>query len=241
MKKLLRQVLVCRARQLHQQFAPFLPEAGKFLDIGSGTGYTGDEILRQTALELHEVDVADRSRVDRTPVLFDGRHLPYSADHFAVASAIDTLQYAPSPEHLIRESLRVSEMLLLVSAVPPRGWRRLPAWAQDILGGRRSRSVLRRLGIGQPDRPNRSKAREYSVAEVEAAVQAVGGRLVKHEPKNQRSRSHLFVIVRADAKEKTKQPAASVRTRYRTGQSRYSFSHLRAARGAQRVAFSGRG
>lgn len=100
------------------------------MDLGAGAGHNARAICRLTGLRVIGVDVDDLSRVGSSPVLFDGRRLPFQDRSFAACTAIFVWQYVAEPESLWRELRRVVDGPVLI--------------LQSVVGNPRQISWLRR-------------------------------------------------------------------------------------------------
>lgn len=114
MKPLLDALLFRRAEHLYRRLRPHLPAHGRVLDVGSGTGHNALVLERCTGLAVTEIDVAPMNWVGRTPLLFDGAHLPFADAVFDAVTLLFVLHYAVDPVGLLREARRVTRGPLLV-------------------------------------------------------------------------------------------------------------------------------
>lgn len=114
MRAILNQILIFRASRLVRRIIPHLPQTGRGLDIGSGTGHTVQALRRRgSLLSFTEADVVDIHVAGPGPVLFD-RALPFADDTFACASILFVLSYPGDPLPLLREVNRVTAGPVLV-------------------------------------------------------------------------------------------------------------------------------
>jgi SAM-dependent methyltransferase len=85
------------------------------LDVGSGDGKVGVELLRRRPdLTLHGVDVLVRPDAALLTEQFDGRSLPYEDNAFDAVLLIDVVHHADDPEHLLSETRRVASAAVVV-------------------------------------------------------------------------------------------------------------------------------
>lgn len=97
--------------------APYLPESGTILDIGSGTGMVS-AMLREQGYRVTSLDVRDRSiNASLRPVLYDGDRVPFDNDSFDCALLLTVLHHTPDPEAVLREALRVSPRVIVIEDV----------------------------------------------------------------------------------------------------------------------------
>ena len=106
-----------RARDLVRRIEGCLSTADAVLDIGSGTCNVC-EILRAQGFDVVPVDVRNLSFVDSiTPVLYDGKTLPFADDRFDVGLLITVLHHTPDPEAVVREAARVCWRLVIIEDI----------------------------------------------------------------------------------------------------------------------------
>lgn len=87
------------------------------LDVGAGTGNT-TELLREMGYHVTPLDVTDISYIDEvTPVIYDGRQMPFEDDHFEVALIITVLHHAHHPDQVLREARRVARRVIVIEDV----------------------------------------------------------------------------------------------------------------------------
>jgi SAM-dependent methyltransferase len=87
--------------------APFLPDHGPVLDLGSGAGHNAAALERSWGRRVIEADFSNLRRTGPGPVLFDGRRLPFADDSFSACILIFVLQYVADPGLLLSEVQRV--------------------------------------------------------------------------------------------------------------------------------------
>ena len=154
MRRVLEAILARRAERLVARFRRFLPQDGRVLDVGAGTGHNAAAVGRTTGLAVVETDVA-RMRTSGALVLFGGRTLPFRDGAFACSLLLYVLHYARDPVRLLAEARRVSTgPVIVLQAVHHRGWigrRVLPVW--EMVSGRLAFEVARRAGLVPPDCP----------------------------------------------------------------------------------------
>jgi 2-polyprenyl-3-methyl-5-hydroxy-6-metoxy-1,4-benzoquinol methylase len=120
-------------RTLEELFMLARPES--VLDVGCGEGV----LTHRWAEELGErrivgIDLADpkleaewaqRRRPNLEYRAMRAEHMPFAADEFDLASAIEVLEHVPDPEHTVAEMARVARRHLLVSVPREPLWRGL--------------------------------------------------------------------------------------------------------------------
>jgi SAM-dependent methyltransferase len=97
-----------RADGLVGTLRPWLPAAGRVLDVGTGTGHVA-EAIRRTGPEVVACDIMDLNLVELPFVLADGAHLPFGSATFDVSLLITVLHHVPSVVHVpfVLEAVRV--------------------------------------------------------------------------------------------------------------------------------------
>jgi ubiquinone/menaquinone biosynthesis C-methylase UbiE len=120
-------------RTLEDLFGQAAPES--ILDIGCGEGvltYQWAEKLgdkRVVGLDLPDEKLQAEWETRRRPnleyVTMPAENLPFEADEFDVATAIEVLEHVPDPEHTVAEMARCAKRHLLVSVPREPLWRAL--------------------------------------------------------------------------------------------------------------------
>lgn len=160
-----------RAERIARRIAPFLPESGPVLDLGSGAGHNGAALRSLTGQRFVEADLGNLSRVGPGPVLYDGRRLPFRNRSFSACTLIFVLQYVADVASLFAELQRVVAGPILVMqstvALPRRkGWLRL---SDDLLGPIGCRTAAAIGYLGQSGRrPRWSVERSFDLPSIEA-------------------------------------------------------------------------
>lgn len=108
-------LLVKRASTFGRLLLPHLPDRGRALDVGSGTGHTSAFLLKESDLQVIECDVVDFStHASHRPLRFDGVRLPFRDETFAATLLLFSLHYAEDPCALLRELRRVSRSCIVL-------------------------------------------------------------------------------------------------------------------------------
>ncbi len=79
-------------------FADYLPERGKVLDIGAGTGHVA-AILRNSERDVVACDILNLLMLPLPYVIADGARLPFLDESFDAATLITVLHHVPKPLH----------------------------------------------------------------------------------------------------------------------------------------------
>lgn len=106
-----------RAEELVNRFIPFIGKGNSVLDIGCGTGNVC-ECLRNRGLKVTPLDVRNLSFVDDlSPVLYDGRSMPFPDVAFDVGLLITVLHHTPDPLAVLKEAARVCRRLVIIEDI----------------------------------------------------------------------------------------------------------------------------
>jgi 2-polyprenyl-3-methyl-5-hydroxy-6-metoxy-1,4-benzoquinol methylase len=120
-------------RDLEELFELAAPRS--LLDVGCGEGvlvHRWAERLgegRVVGMDLEEESIqagwAERQAANLEYRVMEGGDLPFAADEFDLASAIEVLEHVPDPEHTVSEMARCARRHLLVSVPREPLWRML--------------------------------------------------------------------------------------------------------------------
>jgi 2-polyprenyl-3-methyl-5-hydroxy-6-metoxy-1,4-benzoquinol methylase len=112
-----------------------LAAPGSLLDVGCGEGVLVHQWARRlpecrlVGVDLREQSIQEGWAQRQAPNLeyrvMDDRDLPFAANEFELASAIEVLEHVPDPEHTVCEMARCAERALLVSVPREPLWRML--------------------------------------------------------------------------------------------------------------------
>ncbi len=106
-----------RVRRLAQLLSPWLPIAGRVLDVGCGDGLLASLLQRtggEKSLTIEGIDVLVRSNAHIKVSAFDGRQIPFEDGSFDAVLFVDVLHHADDPHQLLREARRVTRRTVLV-------------------------------------------------------------------------------------------------------------------------------
>src|SRR5919108_3625942 len=96
-----------------ETFLPFLNKDEKILDLGCGQ-CIHSKLLKDHGFDVTSVDVKARSIYpDITPIVYDGKTLPFKDNEFDTCMLIAVLHHTPDPELVIKEAMRVSQKLII--------------------------------------------------------------------------------------------------------------------------------
>jgi 2-polyprenyl-3-methyl-5-hydroxy-6-metoxy-1,4-benzoquinol methylase len=120
-------------RTLEELFGQAAP--GSVLDVGCGEGVLVQRWARArpdarvVGIDLEEESIqagwAEHSAPNLEYRVMEAADLPFAADEFELASAIEVLEHVPDPEHTVAEMARCASRHLLVSVPREPLWRML--------------------------------------------------------------------------------------------------------------------
>jgi SAM-dependent methyltransferase len=186
---------------LLRRIEPFLPQHGRVLDIGCGTGHNAAGIrASQPRLRVTEADVVNMKVVGRPPVLFTER-LPFGDGTHDCGLLLFVLHYPQYPIELLREARRVvSGRLIVLQSTYSGGFSRRVLGVREWAQGRAAFGLARRVGLLAPVACPLTPARLMTRATLVHLFRESGWRAVRHSPENwpltQISRD-LFVLENA--------------------------------------------
>ena len=108
LKSLFDGVMERRAHQLIEQVRDWLPNEGRILDLGSGTGHMSAQLEREPGIEVINADVSDMHVVGRPPILIADGALPFDDNSHAAVLLFFMLGYPENPAAVLREAARVT-------------------------------------------------------------------------------------------------------------------------------------
>lgn len=181
-------LLTSRAARVAKRVVPHLPQRGRVLDVGSGTGHNARHLRAMTCLEVVEADVASLAPAGQGPVLFSGTDLPFEDRTFDTALLLYVLHYADDAAALLRDALRVARRIVVIQStfeetrhVPERASRASLA-LRDAFLGRFALRATNALGYTdaplEPLRPRRF----YSRPSLRALFESAGAHRITEVP-----------------------------------------------------------
>lgn len=103
-----------RATVKHQLFKEFITNNTSIVDVGTGSGQFA-ALLKNKGYNITAVDVVNKTNTNQiTPVIYDGKTLPFSANTFNIGMLITVLHHCPNPELVFNEVCKVSKNKIFV-------------------------------------------------------------------------------------------------------------------------------
>jgi len=116
-----------RVTVLVEHLAGVIPPNATVLDVGCGDGLLARRLIHRRAdLQITGIDVKVRAGTHIHVDPFDGSHIPWADESFAVVMFVDTLHHTNDPEVLLREAKRVSQQAIVIKDHLRDGWLAYP-------------------------------------------------------------------------------------------------------------------
>jgi SAM-dependent methyltransferase len=85
------------------------------VDVGAGDGYYAARLMERGLVQtITPLEVLLREQRELTPILYDGKTIPFGDREFDLAYAIDVIHHTDDPERTLQEIARVSRRYLIV-------------------------------------------------------------------------------------------------------------------------------
>jgi ubiquinone/menaquinone biosynthesis C-methylase UbiE len=92
----------------------YIKSTDTVLDIGSGTGFVADLIRERTGARVVCLDVSRDPRARHTPMLFDGKSMPFYDEAFTVSICCFVLHHTKFQRELLKEIRRVTKSRIII-------------------------------------------------------------------------------------------------------------------------------
>ncbi len=87
------------------------------LDIGTGNGGVAFKLYNR-GVDVTTIDVKNRSRISQIqPVIYDGKHIPFSDEAFHTVMLLTVLHHTTDPETILREAKRVGKRIIVMEDI----------------------------------------------------------------------------------------------------------------------------
>lgn len=122
-----------RARFLTSLFEPNLGTKNSIIDIGAGTCHIDDQLISKGHKVL-PIDVVNLSFSPKiSPVIYDGKKLPYKDKYFDTAILITVLHHTIDPKAILAEASRVSKQIVIIEDIYNRKFHKYLTFFVDSL------------------------------------------------------------------------------------------------------------
>jgi ubiquinone/menaquinone biosynthesis C-methylase UbiE len=96
------------------QISTYLQPEDKILDIGSGNCFLAERLQSQN-YDVTTLDVVNKSKVSIiTPIIYNGRDIPFEDSTFDVALLITVMHHAKDPVRVLSEAKRVAKRIIIM-------------------------------------------------------------------------------------------------------------------------------
>jgi len=113
-KKLITKILRKRSLVVLERIMPYIKKSTKLVDIGSGTGDIA-YLLKNLGKDVIAVDVQGFHGPRLvTPIIYDGKKLPFKDKSFDTALLLMVLHHTPDPTIVFSEAARVANEVVLI-------------------------------------------------------------------------------------------------------------------------------
>lgn len=113
-RKLISKILRKRSLVVVERIMPYIKESTTLVDIGSGTGDVA-YLLKNLGKDVTAVDVSDFHGPRLvTPIIYDGKKLPFKDKSFDTALLLMVLHHTPDPAIVFSEAARVAKEIVLI-------------------------------------------------------------------------------------------------------------------------------
>lgn len=88
----------------------YLKPGQKVLDVGAGTGWFAEGLVRRFKVNVECIDVTDRDKDTNLKFqVYDGKHFPYQNKSMDIVLLLSVLHHCIDPEGILREAIRVTK------------------------------------------------------------------------------------------------------------------------------------
>ncbi|WP_460723286.1 class I SAM-dependent methyltransferase [Nocardia heshunensis] len=174
-----------RALRIAGRIRRHLPDGGRVLDVGSGTGHNADALRRVAGVEVVETDVVDMHVVGVGPMLCADGVLPFADNAFGAAVVLHVLQFPADPTAVLAEAARVAPRVLVLQSTTGGALGRAALVVRGFVLGRLAFQASRLVGLidsGMATGVALHARRVLTRDDVRTAAQAAGLREIAFEP-----------------------------------------------------------
>ena len=105
------------ARRKLKWMKAHLGKTDSHIDIGNGPGSLLS-VMRDQDYQIDGLDITDSAyRRELTAQIYDGHAMPFDAGAYDTALLSTMLHHTPDPDHILRESVRIANRLIIIEDV----------------------------------------------------------------------------------------------------------------------------
>lgn len=103
-----------RSKVKYALFEKYFTKNARIIDVGTGSGQFA-QLIKDKDFEIQAVDVVNKTNASSiTPIIYNGRTLPFENNSFDISMLITVLHHCPNPENIFKEAVRVSKSRIFV-------------------------------------------------------------------------------------------------------------------------------
>lgn len=126
--------IVSRRDDILRKIRPYLKNGSKIIDIGSGTGHTAHQLIKD-GHKVACVDLLNQSVFqDTNPLVYEGKKLPFNDKMFDTALVLTVLHHTPSPEKVLKEAARVAKNIVVMEDTYNNYFQKILTFWMDSVG-----------------------------------------------------------------------------------------------------------
>jgi len=134
---LLRKIVGSRSKTVVNRIMPYIKQANKIIDIGSGTGDVAN-LIKSQGKNITPVDVANfhGPRMIKT-IIYDGKTLPFKDQSFDMALLLMVMHHTSEPDIIFKEAIRVAKKVVVIETSYTTSISRILTIISDAIGNLR--------------------------------------------------------------------------------------------------------
>lgn len=116
-----------------ERIIPYVTQNDKILDIGAGKCALSS-ILYNKGYNITAIDIKNHSFSNKiTPLLFDGKNIPFKNDSFDIAVIVTVLHHAEDPIQILKEAKRVAKKIIIIEDIYYSCFQKYAVYCIDII------------------------------------------------------------------------------------------------------------
>ncbi len=122
-----------RVSEIVRKIKKYLQQNDKIVDIGSGNCEVCSK-LQEEGFNVTPVDIENKSWVRGiTPILYDGKTLPFKNNTFDISLLITVLHHTNNPKHVLKEAARVSKRIIVMEDIYESAFQKYATFIMDSI------------------------------------------------------------------------------------------------------------